>query len=266
MPRIGRNDLPTPVERTDDPQVTPPRTPATSVTPTAPTGWQPRTPATPSNVDRVGFDSAPRRNPVAPHVGRPLVQTRVAHPAKTLHPQDFLPVSQRFDRVALDDGRVDASDVNQLIHSLAARPLSPEDEQAARTSFERLKSRFTPTARARMETFFARQVPRLRTADSGSVGVGVRRDGLGAPTTATANWDPPTTSADGTPLTDLAGYKLYYGSTPGTYTNVIDIRDPSATGYVVEGLTQGPWYFAVTAYDTSGNESGHSNEASKVIP
>jgi hypothetical protein len=34
-------------------------------------------------------------------------------------------------------------------------------------------------------------------------------------TTATLTWDAPTTNADGTPLTDLAGYRIYYGTTSG---------------------------------------------------
>ncbi len=81
--------------------------------------------------------------------------------------------------------------------------------------------------------------------------------------TATLTWDAPTTNADGTPLTDLAGYKVYYGTTSGNYTDVIDVGN--VTTYKVEGLQPGTYYFAVTAYDTSGNESNYSNEVSKII-
>lgn len=81
--------------------------------------------------------------------------------------------------------------------------------------------------------------------------------------TATLTWDSPTTNADGTPLTDLVGYKIYYGTTSGNYTEVIAVGN--VTTYKVEGLQPGTYYFALTAYDTSGNESGYSNEVSKTI-
>ncbi len=79
----------------------------------------------------------------------------------------------------------------------------------------------------------------------------------------TLSWNPPTVNQNGTSLTDLAGYKLYYGGTPGNYTSVIDIGN--ITTYQISYLSDGrTYYFSVSAYDTSGNESGLSNEVSKV--
>ncbi len=76
-------------------------------------------------------------------------------------------------------------------------------------------------------------------------------------------WDPPTTNTDGTPLTDLAGYKIYYGTTSGSYTNNIDVGN--VTTSVVNNLTDGrTYYFTATAYDSSGIESSFSNEVSKT--
>jgi hypothetical protein len=76
-------------------------------------------------------------------------------------------------------------------------------------------------------------------------------------------WDPPTTNGDGTPLTDLAGYKVYYGTTSGTYGSPINVGN--VTTYTLAGLTPGQSYFiVVTAYDSSDNESGYSNEVSGV--
>ena len=81
---------------------------------------------------------------------------------------------------------------------------------------------------------------------------------------AILTWDPPTTNTDGTPLTDLTGYKIHYGTTSGNYTTVIDVGN--VTTYTVTNLTNNvTYYFATTAYDTSGNESGYSNEVSKTI-
>ena len=67
---------------------------------------------------------------------------------------------------------------------------------------------------------------------------------------------------------DLAGYKVYYGLAPGSYTKTIDIGLVNPTGiptYTVEPLADGTYFFVVTAYDTSGNESGFSNEVTKKI-
>jgi hypothetical protein len=82
--------------------------------------------------------------------------------------------------------------------------------------------------------------------------------------TATLSWDAPTTNADGTPLTDLAGYMVYYGNSPGNYFQNMNVDN--VTTYTVNNLTDGlTYYFAVTAYDTLGNESRYSNEISKTI-
>src|SRR3989304_692130 len=67
------------------------------------------------------------------------------------------------------------------------------------------------------------------------------------------SWDPPTTNADGTTLTDLAGYKVYYGTASGNYSTVIDVAN--VTSYTVTNLTSNAtYYFATTAYDASANE------------
>ncbi|NIA18329.1 MAG: hypothetical protein GWO79_00385, partial [Actinobacteria bacterium] len=79
----------------------------------------------------------------------------------------------------------------------------------------------------------------------------------------TLTWDPPTTNVDGTPLTDLEGYRVYYGTASGNYDTNIDATN--VVSYEVEGLIPGnTYYFAVTAYDTSGNESDYSNEVSGI--
>ena len=64
---------------------------------------------------------------------------------------------------------------------------------------------------------------------------------------------------------DLDGYKVYYGTLSGTYTQVIDVGAVTSTD--VSNLGEGhTYYFAVTAYDVDGNESGFSNEAFLLIP
>jgi PKD repeat protein len=81
--------------------------------------------------------------------------------------------------------------------------------------------------------------------------------------TATLSWDPPTTNVDGSPLTGLSGYKVYYGTASGNYTQTINVGN--VTAYIAANLTDGlTYYFTVTASDTLGNESGYSNEVSKI--
>ena len=58
---------------------------------------------------------------------------------------------------------------------------------------------------------------------------------------------------DGSPLTDLAGYKLYYGTSSGVYGTNLDIGVISHISCLI--LRMVSYYLAVTAYDTSGNES-----------
>ena len=76
---------------------------------------------------------------------------------------------------------------------------------------------------------------------------------------AKLSWDAPSTNEDGTPLTDLAGFKIYYGTSSGNYTQNIDVGN--VTTYTVASLTDGlAYYFVVTAYNTLKNESRYSVE------
>jgi fibronectin type 3 domain-containing protein len=66
--------------------------------------------------------------------------------------------------------------------------------------------------------------------------------------------------------TDLAGYKVYQGTSSGTYTAPVVTLPKSTTSYAAAGLQTGTTYFfAVTAYDVAGNESTFSPEVSKSI-
>lgn len=62
---------------------------------------------------------------------------------------------------------------------------------------------------------------------------------------------------------DLAGYKVFYGTVAEAYQHSIDVGN--VTEYVVTNLADGTWYFAVTAYDQSTNESGFSNEVNAAL-
>jgi chitodextrinase len=80
--------------------------------------------------------------------------------------------------------------------------------------------------------------------------------------TAILTWDPVTAP-------NLAGYRIYYGTSPGTYLQARGqgINVGNVTTYTVTGLGSGTrYYFAATSNDTSGNESGFSNEVFKDVP
>jgi hypothetical protein len=82
---------------------------------------------------------------------------------------------------------------------------------------------------------------------------------------ATLDWTPVTQNTDGTVLTDLAGYKVYYGTSRNTLNEVVLIANPSVTTYLVTDLPSGTWYFCVTAYVSNGTESALSNIGQKAI-
>jgi hypothetical protein len=67
-------------------------------------------------------------------------------------------------------------------------------------------------------------------------------------------------------LTDLSGYKIYWGTTQGTYPNSATINNAGITTYVVENLVSGTHFFVVAAVNSSGAESTFSNAASKTLP
>lgn len=82
---------------------------------------------------------------------------------------------------------------------------------------------------------------------------------------ATLSWVAPTQREDGTALTDLAAYRIHYGQSSGDLGQVVELRDPTVTGYTLQGLGTGTWYFTVSAVDSAGRESSPSNLASKTI-
>jgi hypothetical protein len=82
---------------------------------------------------------------------------------------------------------------------------------------------------------------------------------------ATLSWIPPTTNTDGSALTNLAGYRVRWGTTAGNYPNSATLNNPGLTSYVVSSLVPGTYYFVVTALNSAGVESQFSNVASKTI-
>ena len=92
--------------------------------------------------------------------------------------------------------------------------------------------------------------------------IGVTQVTLGA---VTLSWTPPTRNTDGSTLTDLKGYRIYYGTTPGNYPNRVILNNPGLSTIVVDNLLPGTYYFVSTVVNDQDIESDYSNMAQKII-
>ena len=81
----------------------------------------------------------------------------------------------------------------------------------------------------------------------------------------TLSWTAPTENTDGTPLMNLAGYKLYYGLSQGNYPNQVRVDNPSISTYLVENLLPNTYYIVATSFNSLGVESAYSNVAVKAV-
>ena len=82
---------------------------------------------------------------------------------------------------------------------------------------------------------------------------------------STVSWTKPTRNTDNSTLTDLAGYKVLFGSSATSLTQSKSVNDPNATSTTIAALASGRWYFAVRALNRAGTESTNSTVASKTI-
>ena len=85
------------------------------------------------------------------------------------------------------------------------------------------------------------------------------------PSAVTIAWTPPTENTNGSTLTNLAGYHIYYGTSQGNLDKVVDISNPGLASYVLSDLTSGTWYFALTSVNSAGVESVRSTVISTVV-
>jgi len=81
----------------------------------------------------------------------------------------------------------------------------------------------------------------------------------------TLSWTPPTQNSDGSVLTDLAGYNIYFGSSQGNYPNRVGIDNQSISTYVIENLLPDTYYVVATSLNSQGVESTYSNVAVKTV-
>ena len=81
------------------------------------------------------------------------------------------------------------------------------------------------------------------------------------------SWTAPLEREDNQPLSlsEIAGYKVYYGTEENTYPHSIDISNGSADGHTIENLSSGIYYLTLTTYDTAGRESKPSEEIKIIV-
>ena len=83
---------------------------------------------------------------------------------------------------------------------------------------------------------------------------------------ATLSWTAPSENSDGSALSDLGGFKIYYGGALTQLTNTITLTNPGLLTYVLAELPSGTtYYFAVSAVTRTGVESAQSDVVSTTI-
>ena len=78
-------------------------------------------------------------------------------------------------------------------------------------------------------------------------------------------WSAPTRNSDGSLLTNISGYRVYYGQSSGSYSRTLSLPSPSLNSVVIESLATGKWYFAIRTLTSDGQESKLSTQVSKYV-
>jgi len=100
------------------------------------------------------------------------------------------------------------------------------------------------------------------TASLAAFSIAVTQVGSGS---ATVHWTPPTQNSNGTALTNLAGYRIHYGTKSTALDKLVQLNGTGLTSYYIGNLAPATYYFAITAVNSAGMESSFSNLASKVV-
>jgi hypothetical protein len=81
----------------------------------------------------------------------------------------------------------------------------------------------------------------------------------------TVSWHAPTTNTDGSALTDLAGYKIYFGNTADNLNRTVRVDNAGLSNFVIDNLTPATYFFVITALNSKGMESARSSLVSKTL-
>jgi hypothetical protein len=86
------------------------------------------------------------------------------------------------------------------------------------------------------------------------------------PGTAELTWTRPSKNEDGSTLSDLAGYKVRYGLSANSLTQMVDVAGAAVTSASIEGLSTGTWYFSIASYTSAGVESAPTGTVYVTLP
>ncbi|MBF0274912.1 MAG: hypothetical protein HQK84_06745, partial [Nitrospinae bacterium] len=112
--------------------------------------------------------------------------------------------------------------------------------------------------------YFAENTPALTNGDGSETTTTTTT--LSAPTGFSASASGSTVTISWTAGTGASGYKVYYGTSSGTYLNAsTGISLGNRTSYTFTNIPSGTYYLALKAYDSSGNLSSYSSEASVTV-
>ena len=75
------------------------------------------------------------------------------------------------------------------------------------------------------------------------------------PSSVILSWAAPTQNEDGSPLTDLAGYRIRYGERSGSYSTTVALTNPGLASHFLDGLVPSTYYFVISAYNARGEEN-----------
>jgi len=82
---------------------------------------------------------------------------------------------------------------------------------------------------------------------------------------ATLRWEKPLARVDGSPLDDLAGYRIVYGREANDLDHSVFVEGPDQCTYEFDSLSSGIWYFAIIGVSASGLEGPPTTPAMKSI-
>ena len=105
-----------------------------------------------------------------------------------------------------------------------------------------------------------------KSASLAAFNIAVQSASSGATGEATLSWSKPTDNTNGTPLNNLAGYVVRYGTNPAALTSQISVGSANTTDVEINNLSPGNWYFEVASVNTANMESEFSSAVSKTIP
>jgi hypothetical protein len=93
----------------------------------------------------------------------------------------------------------------------------------------------------------------------------VKTGGTTSTGSARLYWVEPTKNTNGTPVTNLGGIRIYYGTSASNLSHMVQVASPT-TAYTIGNLAAGVWYFAAAAYTTAGIQGARSAVARKTVP